>query len=156
MTENNPPEAPAPGTKADLEQQLAAARAENVALTARLEAAGGQRGTAPVQHKFTLTEGDRQELGLYGVATIGGRLMTREEAQEAAEQAGQPVEIDEPSAELDRRPGLVRQLGERGQGVRGFDYVYPSVAPGKIDPAVAGTPGVHGPAASAADLKAGK
>lgn len=153
MTDPTPPVTPpaddtatAPKTRRGT-GELAALRAENARLRQQVLASGQQpAGPAQAQHTFTLTEGDRQELELYGVATIGGRLMTVEDARAAAEGAGLEVTIEEPSEALDRRAQVATEQGERA-AVRGFDYVYPSVAPGQIDPKVAGTPGINGPAA---------
>lgn len=126
--------------------ELANLRAENARLRAQLLASGQQpTGPAQAQHTFTLTEGDRQELELYGVATVGGRLMTIDDVRAAAADAGLEVSLADPSEALDRRD-LVAAQQER-TAVRGVDYVYPSVAPGQIDPKVAGLPGINGPAA---------
>lgn len=118
-------------------------RAENAHLRAQLAAQPARTPMVPV-HRFAVSEGERQELELYGVATVGGRLMSTEEVRKAAAAVGLAIEIK------DAAPGLKRELPvrvERG-GVYGVDYVYPSVAPGLIDPAVAGTPGISGPAAT--------
>jgi len=134
---------------AETKDEIAAARdqlaQENAALRAQLAAAGR---TAPsAQHVFQLSEGDRQELEIRGVVAIGGRLMTKADVEQAMAEAGQEgVTIaDAPEATklpiTDDTPGM-------GPGVRGIDYIYPSVERGKIDPAVAGTPGISGPAAS--------
>jgi hypothetical protein len=153
MTEPTPPVTPpaddpasAPKTRRGT-GELAALRAENARLRQQLISSGQQpAGAAQTQHRFALTEGDRQELELYGVATIGGRLMTVDDARTAAEEAGLEVTIGDPSEALDRRAQVATEQGER-TAVRGFDYVYPSVAPGQIDPKVAGMPGINGPAA---------
>jgi hypothetical protein len=119
---------------------------ENVALKAQLEAAG--RPGPTTQHVFQLSEGDRQELEIRGVVAIGGRLMTKADVEKAMAEAGQKgVKIKDAPPETavkitDSTPG-------RGPGVEGVDYIYPSVERGKIDPAVAGTPGISGPAADA-------
>jgi hypothetical protein len=108
-------------------------------LRAQLGATGGRPGYQP-QQQFVLSEGDRQELVMHGNANIGGQLRSRAEVTEMLGDNQSGVELGD---------GPVRKVpggGER-QGVYGVDYVYPSVEPGKIDPAVAGTPGINGPAA---------
>lgn len=137
MSDSNP-------TKDELAQQLADAQQENAAL--RTQLAGVGRVYAPAQ-TFQLSEGDRQEVETFGVVNIGGRRYTREEVLDKL--AGTPqagVEIDEPAAQLDQR---AQTAGRRASAVEGVDFIYPSVAPGQIDPAVAGTPGINGPAADA-------
>jgi uncharacterized small protein (DUF1192 family) len=130
--------------------ELANLRAENERLRAQLAAAGRPSSAAP-QHTFVLSEGDRQELELYGVANINGRRMTRDEVLAEVAKAGvqNGIEIATPAAGLDRSSDVTGQRDRKG-GVEGFDFIYPSVAPGLIDPAVAGTPGVNGPAADKA------
>jgi hypothetical protein len=148
MSDDN---APAPGTKADLEAQLAAARAENENLRGQLAASGaGATGRAyQAPHEFILSEGDRQELELHGVANIGGRLMTRAEVLEllADSRTQSGVEIGEPGPEADRTATALVANRNAERNIRGVTFVYPSVADGLIDPAVAGTPGINGPAA---------
>lgn len=115
-------------------------RAENAALRGQLTAAG-RGGYQPAQ-RFALSEGDRQELEMNGVAVIGGRRMTREDVLEALGPDSQ-VEIAEPPADRDQRQTVA---GARAaSAIPGVDFVYPSVEPGFIDPAVAGTPGISGP-----------
>ena len=130
-----------PETKDEIAAERDRLRADNEQLRGQLAAAGATRQPyRPIP--FMLTEGARQELEMYGVATINGRQYTREEALAAAEAAGQTgIEIAEPS--VARKPTAPVQRG----AVRGVDYVYPSVAPGLIDPEVAGMPGINGPAA---------
>lgn len=134
-------------TKADVEAQRDALRAENENLRGQLAAAGATRQTATPQHVFQLSEGDRQELEIRGVVSINGRLMTKAEVEAAMAEAGQRgVTIrDAPEG---TRVDAGRLAGLTGPGVRGIDFVYPSVARGLIDPAVAGTPGINGPAAT--------
>jgi hypothetical protein len=139
MSESNP-------TKDELADQLAAAQAENASLRAQLAAPGTTR---PYQapYTFQLSEGDRQELEAHGAVNIGGRMMTKDDVVKAMAAAGQKgVEIaDAPEAtriDASALPG-------RGPGIAGIDFVYPSVERGKIDPKVAGTPGINGPAADA-------
>jgi hypothetical protein len=149
-------EAPAPGTKADLEQRLAAAQAENENLRGQLVAATGLatagRTYQPAQ-TFFLSEGDRQELERHGVANIGGRLMTvdqvRAELAKSDTQSG--VEIGDPKPGTDRRE-IAKAALSQPANIRGVTYVYPSVADGLIDPAVAGTPGITGPAGKRSDV----
>lgn len=147
-------EAPNPGTKAALEVELARLQADNDRLQAQLAgtpAAYVGRVAVP-QHTFQLSEGDRQELEIRGAINVNGRLMTRDDVIAAMEEAGQRgVTIAEApeSTRLDER--TIAQAKAERTGVRGVNYVYPSVAPGKIDPAVAGTPGITGPAATDED-----
>lgn len=137
MSETNP-------TKDELADQLAAAQRENTAL--RTQLAGVGRVYAPAQ-TFQLSEGDRQDLETFGVVNIGGRRYTREEVLDKLSGTSQSgVQIDEPAALLDQR---ARTEVRRESAVEGVDFIYPSVAPGQIDPAVAGTPGINGPAADA-------
>lgn len=136
-------------TKEQIAEERDALRAENDRLheeVAKLQAAAGPaRGYAPAQ-QFMLSEGDRQELVQRGVVAIGGRLRTRAQVAEMLgdRQAGIDLGTASPS-------DVLLQEAERG-AIRGVDYVYPSVAPGQIDPAVAGTPGINGPAATDADV----
>lgn len=140
-------------TKADLEAERDALRAENENLRGQLAAAGAARQTAAPQHVFQLSEGDRQELEIRGVVSIGGRLMTTAEVRQALAAAGagqEHVEIADAPEGTRVDPG--RRGGLTGPGVRGIDFVYPSVARGLIDPAVAGVPGINGPAAPASEV----
>lgn len=138
MTENTP----------TVKDQLAAALAENESLRAQLAAAPpGTARAYQAPYTFQLSEGDRQELEAHGAVNIGGRMMTKDDVVKAMAAAGQKgVTIaDAPEAtrlDLNALPG-------RGPGVAGIDFVYPSVERGKIDPKVAGTPGINGPAADA-------
>jgi hypothetical protein len=138
-------------TKDEIEADRDRLAQENVALKAQLAAAGR---TAPgAQHVFQLSEGDRQELEIRGAVVINGRLMTKEDVVKAMADAGQRgVKIADapPETKLqitDDTPG-------RGKGIQGVDFIYPSVERGKIDPAVAGTPGISGPPADGADDQA--
>lgn len=132
-------------TKDEIAAERDQLREENNRLKAQLAAAGQQAsrpGAQAPQHLF-LSEGDRQELETTGRVNLGGRLMNAEQVR--AELAGGPqagVEIAEP-----KHPVQVPADQPEQPPIRGFNYVYPSVAPGRIDPAVAGTPGINGPAA---------
>lgn len=124
-------------TKEDIAAERDALRAENAELR---KAAAGRPATAPqVQHRFVLSEGDRQELVARGVVNINGRRMTREDVE--AELGDDQLDVDLGDAQPadTERPARA--------AVEGVDFIYPSVAPGLIDPAVAGTPGINGPAA---------
>lgn len=130
-------------TKDEIAAQRDALLAENENLRGQLAAAGG-RVVRP-QHTFMLSEGARQELQLYGVTNIDGRRWTIDEVRaKLAEQEQDGVEIADPDPSVARTAAV----GLRPQGkTPGVDFVYPSVAPGQIDPAVAGLPGINGPAA---------
>lgn len=124
--------------------------AENDALRARLTALGqtdvpGAQGPA----RLFLSEGDRQDLEMHGRVNLGGRSMTTEQVTDALQGGPQEgVEIAEkPIGAPDQAPPAVAPTS-----IRGFDYVYPSVARGVIDPKVAGTPGINGPAAQPEDV----
>lgn len=129
---------------------------------ARLREAGAgvtAVGRAQVQHTFLLTEGDRLELEQRGVANINGRLMTRDEVldklahtgavrtlpdgREQGDQSG--VEIGEVAEGADQGAIEAARKAAHREAVYGVDYIYPSVAPGVIDPAVAGQSGINGP-----------
>jgi hypothetical protein len=140
-----------PETKDQIAEQRDQLLAENETLRAQLAAAGRPAG-AYQPTRFLLTEGDRQELQIFGVATIGGRLLTIDQVREKLAGTDQAdVPLADPPAATDRRAELAAQLEPgRPAGIRGFDYVYPSVAPGEIDPKVAGTPGISGPPAAPA------
>lgn len=126
------------------QSEVASLRQENAQLRAQLAAAGGR--VQQPEHVFQLSEGDRQELEIRGVVNIGGKLMTTEQVREAMAAAGQRgVEVADAPEETRVRPEVI-DSAERA-GVRGVDYVWPSVSPGRIDPAVAGTPGISGPSA---------
>jgi hypothetical protein len=124
--------------------EAASLRQENAQLRAQLAAAGGR--VQQPQHTFQLSEGDRQELEIRGVVNIGGRMMTKDDVEKAMAAAGQRgVTIADAPKETKVDPALIEARG--GKGVLGVDFVYPSVERGRIDPAVAGTPGISGPAA---------
>jgi len=147
-----------PETKDDIAAERDQLRAENEQLRGQLAAAGATatagRAATP-QYRFELSEGDRQELEMRGVVSIGGRLMTRDEvlAELAAAGPDEQGNNDQSGVQIAEAPAATRvdvaSLPGRGPGIAGVDYVWPSVERGKIDPAVAGTPGVNGPAADA-------
>lgn len=132
----------------ELTAERDALRAENENLRGQLAAAGAARpaAAAPVEHRFMLSEGDRQELELRGVVNIGGRQYTTAEVRKllAADPRLAGVEIADAPAATETRVAPTRLQGH----APGVDFVWPSVAPGAVDPAVAGTPGINGPAAS--------
>lgn len=96
-----------------------------------------------------LSEGDRQQLVQQGYATLGGQVYTVAEARELLKRTGQDVELDDPSPAVAKEAARVVAAQRRPDvaAQRGLTHVYPSVAPGLIDPAVAGTPGINGPSA---------
>lgn len=122
-------------------------RAENENLRGQLAAAGAARvGTAaPAQHVFQLSQAQLNELETTGFTNVGGRRVGTDEVRKMLGKDQRGVEIAKPSNPV--APAPVR---ERQAAVPGVDFVYPSVAPGQIDPAVAGTPGISGPAAGKA------
>ena len=136
---------------AEAQKDIAAQRdqllAENEQLRAQLAAAGAAGATvgraAVPAHQFMLSEGDRAALEQNGWASINGKVMSIEDVRAALGPDQQSVPLVGPENPT------VPQPPQRGS-VRGVDFVYPSVAPGEIDPAVAGTPGVSGPAAKEA------
>jgi hypothetical protein len=131
-------------TKEEIAAERDRLRAENENLRGQLTASGVTRtaGTAaPAAHTFQLSEGDRQELATTGLVNVGGRAMTRDEVRAALGKDQQNIDLG--TAE----PTYVPPAG-RSTGVEGVDYIYPSVSPGFIDPNVAGTPGISGPAAT--------
>lgn len=136
-------------TKEDIAAERDQLRAENEELRRKLRAAmdqaGRQAAPGPVapQQMFQLSEGDRQELVAHGWLNVGGRLRTRDEVRDML--GGDQRNVDLGDREPDPLPVGIR----RDSAVPGVDYVYPSVAPGQIDPKVAGTPGISGPAAGA-------
>jgi hypothetical protein len=146
---------------ARLRAELAAAESDREQLRGQLAAAGATAAGATAvarpyapQYRFQLSEGDRQELEIRGVVNIGGRLMTKAEVEAEIANAGADAQghNDQSRVEIADAPEATRvdpgTLPTRtGPGVAGVDYVYPSVERGKIDPAVAGTPGINGPSA---------
>jgi hypothetical protein len=136
--------------KDEIAAERDALRVEVENLRGQLTAAGTtQPGrAAPVQHTFQLSEGNRQELALNGVTNIGGRQMTRAQVAELLTDDQRNVELPE----VDPDAATTLPPARANLGIPGVDYVWPSVAPGVIDPAVAGTPGINGPAATEAQV----
>lgn len=144
---------PNPGTKAALEAEVQRLRDENDNLRGQLVAAASTAGAAPYRpaQEFFLSEGDRQELETNGVANIRGRLMTTAEVREALKGTKlEGVEIKDAKPGTDRSAAVAAARAEP-RNIRGVTFVYPSVADGLIDPAVAGRPGINGPAADASE-----
>lgn len=137
MTEKTPPAAP-PATK-DAPSELVSLRQENARLRAQL-AATGRTAALAAEHTFVLSEGARQELLATGRATIDGRSYTRAEVEaelgRSETQGGVDLEGAPDPAPLPVAPAPTN--------IRGVDFVYPSVARGELDPAVAGAPGISG------------
>lgn len=133
-------------TKDQIAEERDRLRLENEQLRGQLAAAGAGRAYAPAA-QFILSEGNRQELLAHGVTTIGGRRVTREQVEEATAGNDRYANVDLGDVDPDAQPA-----GRPNLGIPGVDYVYPSVRPGRIDPAVAGTPGINGPAATAEDM----
>lgn len=125
-------------TKEEITAERDQLRAEVEQLRGQLAAAGAR--VAVPEHVFQLSEGDRQELATRGVVNIGGRRMTR---ADVAEKLG----VDQLDVDLGDAEPVDQAPHARTSAVEGVDFIYPSVAPGEIDPAVAGTPGINGPAA---------
>ncbi|MDQ1700689.1 MAG: hypothetical protein QOG34_2552 [Frankiaceae bacterium] len=118
---------------------------ENNRLKAQLAATGrvAPTGADVAPQRFALSEGDRQEIVSRGVTVINGRRMTRQDVADALGSDGEGIDL----GDAEPADGLGQVPPEDRAGIRGFDYVYPSVKPGFIDPAVAGTAGINGPAA---------
>jgi hypothetical protein len=132
-----------PETKEDIAAERDRLAAENEQLKSQLAAVGaGTAGRAAVpEHTFLLSEADRQELEQRGWINYRGRVMTTADVREELGPKSK-VPIADAPASAPKPPVLAVR-----EGVPGVDFVYPSVAPGQIDPAVAGTPGISGPAA---------
>jgi hypothetical protein len=132
-------------TKDGIAAERDALRAENENLRGQLAAAGA-RPRGQVRHEFLLSEGERAEIEAFGVANIGGVRMTRE--QVAAKLGDRQRDVELGDAEpVDAAAHAARTTRT---AVEGVDFIYPSVEPGLIDPAVAGTPGINDPAADQA------
>lgn len=127
---------------------------ENARLRGDLAAAGARPASAaPALPQ--LTEAGRLELEQLGHTSIGGVVYTRDEVLRMLPAMGQEgVTIGEPAKEqqaaAERLVGGLRRdpdTGQRQVAQRGVTHVWPSIEPGGIDPSVAGTPGISGPAA---------
>lgn len=127
-----------------LRAQLSELVVERDALRRKLTAAGTVGRVAAPAHTFQLSQAQLSELEIYGVTNVDGVQRTTAEVRGML--TGNQSRIKIKDASNPQEP--VRAGGERS-AVYGVDYVYPSVAPGKIDPAVAGTPGISGPSADA-------
>jgi hypothetical protein len=137
-------------TPGDAQQRVAELEAENASLRAQLGAQGQGRVASPA-HQFFLTEANRQELELRGFTVVGGELLDTDAVRARLRATGQSrVEIaDAPRTAQDEAARTVAALRRDNHGAQyGVTHVYPSVAPGQIDPAVAGSPGISGPAAT--------
>lgn len=111
-------------TKEDVVAERDALRADNDALRAQLAAATAPAAglAAPVQHRFQLSEGDRQDLELRGFINVNGRVMTKDDVLGALEPDQSGVEIADASDEaLALIPHIVG--ADRGKGVAGLDYI---------------------------------
>jgi hypothetical protein len=130
-----------PETKEDIAAERDQLREEVARLQGELAAAGRPApGPVAPAHTFELSEGDRQELVIRGQINVGGRMRSRQEIKEMLGENQRNVDLG--NAEPPAAPAEAAR-----QGVPGVDFVYPSVEPGGIDPAVAGTPGISGPPA---------
>lgn len=130
-------------TKEDIAAERDTLREENDRLKAQLAAAGRPAGATQAQHQFVLSEGARQDLIASGVTNIDGVRRTAPEVQAMLGADQQNVDL----GDTEPVDGLGSDPVKRSS-IRGFDYVYPSVEAGYIDPAVAGTPGINGPPAA--------
>lgn len=128
-------------TKEEIAAERDALRAENDNLRGQLAAATAGVGPVAPVHTFELSQGHLAELETFGVTNIDGRQYTADEVRAKLTGGQEGLEIKEPS-----NPVAVPVRPER-EPVAGVDFVWPSVAPGEIDPAVAGRPGINGPAA---------
>jgi hypothetical protein len=130
-------------TKEDIAAQRDALLAENKMLQDKLAAAGVGSRVQQAEHTFILSEGARQELLINGQTNVGGVMRSRTDVRKLLGKEQQNVDLGtaEPPAGLPKPQ-------ERSK-IRGVDFVYPSVEPGFIDPDLAGTPGINGPAAKA-------
>lgn len=147
MADNKPaPAAPTETKSSNQQTEVERLRAENERLRGQLAAAGARTDNVPAPKPY-LTEGERQDLITFGVTTDvhTGRRLNLHEAREKYPDAELSDASDTAVANADRDRNEATPRG----AVRGVDYVWPSVEPGKIDPAVAGTPGISGPSADA-------
>lgn len=140
-------------TKEQLEAERDKLRADLDAKTAEVEnlrgqlaASGANRpGVAPVQHQFVLNQAQLMELESTGFTLVDGVQTSAADVRKMLGKDQRGITINEPKTPITPIP-----VRERQAAVPGVDFVYPSVAPGQIDPAVAGTPGISGPAADKA------
>lgn len=140
-----------PADKAAAAEEVERLRAENESLRGQLAAAGAPRGVGRVPApKPYLTEGERQDLITFGVTTNvhTGQRMNLHQAAELYPDVDLSAASDAATAAADRDQA---EAAKGRPAIRGVDFVYPSVAPGQIDPAVAGAPGINGPAAGQGD-----
>lgn len=134
-------------TKDDIAAERDRLREENERLRAQLNAQGAPAGVVAPRQTFTLSEGDRQEVAARGGVVVGGVLLGRDDVRAKLGDDQQAVDLGDGPVD----PGVQRALDQQRRvgSTPGVDFVYPSVAVGQIDPAVAGTPGISGPSADA-------
>lgn len=119
-------------TKDELEAENAQLREEldrtrGQLTEARAGLGGVQRVTFPTSPGFQLSEGVRQDLEQQGVArdpNTGAELLASDFDVEVRTAAGK-LNLEQAQRRRD-------QAGGRDEGIRGVDYVYPSVAPGVL------------------------
>lgn len=129
-----------PAEKNDQAAELAAVRAENERLKGQLAEATSRTANVPAARPF-LTEGERQDLLTFGVTSgTQGRRMTLTEAKARFPEVDFESASDVAKANDESAEALPKRAA-----IRGFDYVYPSVAPGKLAPEAVGQPGISGP-----------
>lgn len=121
-------------TKAELEERAAALEAENEQLRGQLATAGVGRVVQPAPRRPWLSEGERQELAMYGETNspfTGERLTTEGvRAELAKDPRASRVEI--PDADQSVARAAVPRPARDRQPIDGVDFVYPSVAPGQL------------------------
>lgn len=135
--------------KSATDKRLAELQAENELLRTQLAAAGQPRVAGPAR-TFFLTEANRLELEQRGFTTVGGELLDTAEVRKRLARTDQDVDIaDAPEGAREEAAVTVAAVRRDDQGAQyGVTHVYPSVRPGQIDPAVAGSPGISGPSAT--------
>jgi hypothetical protein len=107
-----------PETKEQLAAERDALLQENARLREDLDRLRQQSaqpaGVQQAQHRFLLSEGDRQEIANFGRAVIGGQLLTRSQVRERlGDQAGNVDLGDDDDQELDDAQDLqVQELGD--------------------------------------------